>query len=144
MAVSPSSRSGKEIASLLKLIEFEPETKPEFGVMTFVDDPCRGDCASWCLILCPIWNRLLKLLLPAVEVEFRPLPPLAKGGVGGVSSEFPLPEPIVDDLFRFEVDCVGGEDLVDLSDMIELLRPSTGSCANDIETELETGVASFA
>ena len=85
-----------------------------------------------------MWNRLLKLLRPAVDVELRPLPPLAKGGVGGVSSEWPLPESPVEALLRLElVKAKGGDDFVDRSDMTELVLPSPGREANETDVELE-------
>jgi hypothetical protein len=109
-----------------------------------VDDPCRGDWASCCLNRWPIWNKLLKLLRPAVEVEVRPLPPLTKGGVGGVSSELPLPESTVEDRFRAESGrAKAGDDFVERSEITELVRPSIGCAANAIDVELETAVGPF-
>src|ERR1700712_2024820 len=83
MAVSPSSRSGRG-TSRLRLREFEWDAAAVVPDKPFVPiDPCRGECGSLFRKRLLRLNMLLRLLRPAVEVEFRPLPPFAKGGVGG-------------------------------------------------------------
>jgi hypothetical protein len=81
-----------------------------------------------------MWNRLLKLLRPAVDVELRPLPPM-NGGVGGESSENPLVESAVDARFLTKSG-VGtpraGEDPDDLFDAAELDLPSDERGAADL------------
>ena len=72
---------------------------------------------------------MLRLLLPAVEVDARPLPPpVANGGVGGgTSSDLPPFEPIVDERCLPLLPSCGsnaGEDLVDGDEWSELLLRS--------------------
>jgi hypothetical protein len=65
------------------------------------------------------------LLRPAVDMELRPLPPLIMGVVGDVSCDWLLDDRTVD--VRGRMPGAGsagaGEDLVDLSDITELVRP---------------------
>jgi hypothetical protein len=81
------------------------------------------DAPSFCRNLELKPNRLLILLLPAVEVEFLPL--AAYGGVGGgASSERAPNEPIVADrpLRARRIGVVFGEDRDERTDLVESLR----------------------
>jgi len=111
MAVSPSSLSGTN-PSLLNVIELLIAPVPPANEI-FVAELVRGELGS-CLNL-PNPNKLLKLLLPAVDVELRPLPPPTNGGVGGESSEFSLCDPTVDDrcLVGLPGGASAGEDLAE-------------------------------
>src|SRR4051812_7745279 len=81
--------------------------------------------ASFCRNFCPRLKRLLRLLRPAVDMELRPLPPLIMGVVGEVSCDWLLEDRTVD--VRGRIAWAGiagaGEDLVDRSDITELVRP---------------------
>jgi hypothetical protein len=122
IAVSPSSRSGRD-GSFIRIMELasEPPTVP------FEVELCLGDDGSPCRNL-PSPNRLLKLVRPAVEVEFLPVGSFAKGGVGGLSSDPPLFEPSVEDLSRsFPSGGISvGEDLLDLFEFVLFDRNMAG------------------
>jgi hypothetical protein len=86
-------------------------------------------------------NRLLKLLLPAVDVELRPLPE-ANGGVGGVksSSEGPL-DPKVDERVLPLLESMGGAkagvDFAERAEWTELALSRVDGAANVTEADAE-------
>jgi hypothetical protein len=90
---------------------------------------------------------LLRLLRPAVEVEFRPLPPFAKGGVGGGSSERSLvAELIVEERVRFNGGGARAGEELDLEDRADSPEPPLSNAPGatkeiDVAAELAKAVA---
>lgn len=82
---------------------------------------CRGECGSELCLKRP-WrpNKLLKLLLPAVEVELRPLAVFMCGGVGMSSADLPPNDPMVFDLSLKPGRT--GDDLADRMEFVDSFR----------------------
>lgn len=88
--MSPSSRSGTTKVSLLRAKEFDFERDPGEAFRAMGSEPCRNRFRL---------RKPPRLVLPDIDVEFRPLARV--GGVGGVVSSECLPsELMVDDLSR--------------------------------------------
>lgn len=97
--VSPSSRSGYEIAS--RVSENDPGLEAEPGVAgpPRLGDPLREkDASEFCRSRCGRLNKSPKLFRPLADVEFRP--ERRKGGVRRWSSRMSATDPRVEDLPR--------------------------------------------